>query len=347
MCQLVAYIGDRPIAPLMLKALELQEPYFAAHATGLGTLNNGKISIVKASGHVAKVKRKVPEIKKLKGRAGIGHSRYSNLARDDPRMNTDEMVHPFTSDDGKLALMHNGEIHNYMDHYARLKTKHTFKSYAKDVDFLVDSEVAVHILSDYLKEGLGVGEALQLIAPQLTGTFLLSAVNAEEPETVWIANWHQPCVLGIGDNESIFVSSHVGLTPIKEELKKIWEPPMNSLIKLTPGNAEVKTLDPKRKPPEVKLNKKLLKEEILNVVSKGDVDFRNLYYCLLWNSWSRVYGLDKKEWDTIWKQGFMNINPFISVLNELISENKIRQYVDRRLEGQTKDTPRFTYSLVK
>ena len=57
MCQLVGYVGDRPIAPLILKALELQEPYFGAHATGIGVVDDGKLRVIKGSGHVAKVKR--------------------------------------------------------------------------------------------------------------------------------------------------------------------------------------------------------------------------------------------------------------------------------------------------
>jgi glucosamine 6-phosphate synthetase-like amidotransferase/phosphosugar isomerase protein len=81
MCQLVGYIGDRPIAPLLLKALELQEPYLGAHATGMGVIDSkGKIWINKATGPVA-VAKKTTKISKLKGNIGIGHSRNSALAR--------------------------------------------------------------------------------------------------------------------------------------------------------------------------------------------------------------------------------------------------------------------------
>jgi glucosamine--fructose-6-phosphate aminotransferase (isomerizing) len=160
LCQLVAYVGSRPLAPLMLEALEIQEPYYGALGTGLGAVHEGKITVLKASGNVAKVKKKIGEIAKLEGSAGLGHSRYSSLAREDPRMNTDKMVHPFTSDDQKLALMHNGIINNFQEHWDKLKTKHTFTSYEPDVDYIVDSEVAVHMLSEYLADEKEVGEAL-------------------------------------------------------------------------------------------------------------------------------------------------------------------------------------------
>ena len=73
MCQLVGYIGDRPIAPFILKALELQEAYLGAHATGMGVIDlKGKIQVQKASGPVASVKKST-SIMNLKGNVGIGH----------------------------------------------------------------------------------------------------------------------------------------------------------------------------------------------------------------------------------------------------------------------------------
>jgi len=120
--------------------LQLQEPYFAAHATGMGVIDpNGKVQIQKATGPVAAVK-KTTKITKLKGKVGIGHSRYSSLARDDPRYDIDAMAHPFTNDTGDIALMHNGEIYNFKEHWARLKPNHKFKSYNPAIDWITDSE---------------------------------------------------------------------------------------------------------------------------------------------------------------------------------------------------------------
>ena len=134
MCQLVGYVGDQPIAPLILKALELQEPYFAAHATGMGVIDSdGKIQVQKATGPVAVVKKST-KITKLKGKVGIGHSRYSDIAREDPRFDIDSMCHPFTNDAGDIAMMHNGDITNFKEHWARLKPSHQWKSYNPTVD---------------------------------------------------------------------------------------------------------------------------------------------------------------------------------------------------------------------
>ena len=220
MCQLVGYIGDRPIAPLVLKALELQEPYFAAHATGMGVIDaEGKVQVQKATGPVAVVK-KTTKITKLSGKVGIGHSRYSQIARDDPRCDIDTMCHPFTNDAGDIAMMHNGDIDNFKDHWARLKPNHKFKSYNPTVDWITDSEVAIHLIDEEVKNGAGFDEALRVVMPKLTGQVLLCLISEKEPDTIWLANRYQPCYIGVGNDEVIWVSSKVGLKPIEDDLKK-------------------------------------------------------------------------------------------------------------------------------
>lgn len=143
-CQLAAYIGDRPIAELLLNALEYQQALYGGHATGMGVLNGDRIDIVKAAGPVSHVKETHPEITGLKGTCAIAHSRYSDNARVNPDYNLDEMAHPYISDDGRLALMHNGGIANYKELWSELEKEHTFRSYGEVVDDITDSEVAVH-----------------------------------------------------------------------------------------------------------------------------------------------------------------------------------------------------------
>ncbi len=211
-CQLAAYIGDRPIAELLLNALTYQEALYGGHATGMGVLNGDQIDIVKAAGPVSHVKKTKPEIMGLKGTCALAHSRYSDLARVNPDYNLDEMAHPYISDDGKIALMHNGGIANYKELWAELEKEHTFRSYGEVVDDITDSEVAVHMLSDAVENGMNMVEAFQHMAPQLTGTFLLAAINTDEPDTVYICNWYQPCYVALGKDEAMFVSSRRGLT---------------------------------------------------------------------------------------------------------------------------------------
>ncbi|MFA5868074.1 MAG: hypothetical protein WC941_00025 [Candidatus Bathyarchaeia archaeon] len=347
MCQLVGYVGDRPIAPLIIKALELQEPYFAAHATGMGVIDaKGKIQIQKATGPVAVVK-KTTKITGLKGKVGIGHSRYSLIARDDPRCDIDSMCHPFTNDAGDIAMMHNGDIANFKEHWARLKPNHKFKGYNPAVDWITDSEVAVHMIDEEVKRGAGFDEALRAVMPRLTGQVLLCLISEKEPDTIWLANRYQPCVVGVGEDEAMWTSSRVGLTPIEDDLKRIYQPPKNALIKLTAGNVETEVLDPNYVVPEMKLNKRVIKEGVLSVLGVADLDFFRLWYALDKTHWARAYGVEQEEWRTLRRdKGVSIVNPFIEVLDELIEAGKIEKSIDYRREGCTARTPRFLYSLA-
>ena len=347
MCQLVGYIGDRPIAPFVLTALELQEAYFGAHATGMGVIDpKGKIQIQKATGPVASVKKST-SITKFKGNVGIGHSRYSLIAREDPRCDIDSMCHPFTNDTGDIAMMHNGDIANFKEHWDRLKPNHKFKGYNPAVDWITDSEVAVHMIDEEVKKGAGFDEALRTVMPKLTGQVLLCLISEKEPDTIWLANRWQPCYLGVGEDEAMWVSSKIGLEPIKDELKKIYSPPKNSLIKITRGKADVQVLDPNYKVADLKLNKRILKEGILGILGVSDLDFHRLWYALDKTHWAKSYGIDQDEWKTLRRDyGVSIVNPLIETLDELIEAGKVERSINYRREGCTAKTPRFLFSLV-
>lgn len=345
MCQLAAYIGDRAIAPLLLNSLQYQEPYFGGHATGIGVLKGGMIDVIKAPGHVAHVK-KTTDIEGLDGTCALAHSRYHAPAKEDARYNTAEMAHPFLSDDGRLALMHNGGIANYKTHWERLRDSHTFRSYSQEVDAITDSEVAVHMLADEVAGGKHVGDALKSIATQCTGSFLLGAISVEEPDTVYIANWHQPCYVAVGDDEAMFVSSKAGLRDVKDEMTSIFKPPKNSLIKLTRGGAEISVLDKARRVPDLRLDMNLLAERFEDVLrEKGRRDFREMRYDLNPDDWAEAYGLPVDDWNALRKAGVNVVNPYIDVVDMLKHEFRVVESVDPRVEGGVAGTPRFSYVL--
>ena len=346
MCQLAAYVGDRPIAPLLLRAIELQEPYYGAHASGLGVIDDGVLRVEKDFGHVARV-RSTTAIASLEGTTGIAHSRYNGRAKDDPRYNTRGMAHPFVDDTGTIALMHNGGIFNYKEHWAGLKDRHMFTSCSAEVDDITDSEVAVHLLSDTLGEGTSMEEGLRSVASRITGSFLLEVISTERPETVWIANWHQPCVVAVGADEAMFCSSHIGFHEVRKELHRVFEPPKNSLIKLTRGKVEVMPLDPNRKAPNLKLDRNELGRSITAMLGKsGRLDFRQIGQALSPDGWARAYGVPVEKWEEYRKAGVSIVNPYIEVVDMLIAEGRIREQIDMRLEGGVPDTPRFSYTLV-
>jgi len=334
------------MAPLLLRALELQEPYWAAHATGLGVVNNGAILVEKGPGHVRKVKHETA-IDSLGGTAGIAHSRYNDTARKDARYNVAAMAHPFLNEDGTVALMHNGTIYNYKEHWERLRGNHEFTSYVEEIDAITDSEVALHMLSDALVEGMTMEEAFRSITPQYVGGFLLSAITPEHPETVWIANWFQPCVVAVGDDESMYCSSHIGFHDIREELDRIFEPPKNSIIKLTRGKVEISPMDPERKVPGMRFDANLAAEKVLEALKgKNELDFAGIWDALYPEGLAECFGVSMETFRGLYRQGFRLVNEYIGVLDMLIAGRFVEERVDLRLEGGVPDTPRFSYRLT-
>jgi glucosamine 6-phosphate synthetase-like amidotransferase/phosphosugar isomerase protein len=346
-CQLAAYIGDRSIAELLLNALEYQQALYGGHATGMGVLNGDQIDIVKAAGPVGHVKKTHPEIMKLKGTCALAHSRYSDNARVNPDYNLDEMAHPYISDNGKIALMHNGGIANYKELWQELEKEHTFRSYGEVVDDITDSEVAVHMLSDALENGMNMVEAFQHVAPQLTGTFLLAAINTDESDTVYICNWYQPCYIALGKNEAMFVSSRRGLRDMAKYMDRVFQPPKNSVMKLTRGNIEVHVMDPSREIPQMVMNTpkavKLIKEKL---AEEGRLDVRQLFYSLHPEGWAEVFDVSKDEWLAHRKAGIYVMNPYFELLKAMVENGDLVESIDPRPEGGIEGVPRYSYVLA-
>ncbi len=347
MCQLAAYIGDRPIAPLLLRSLELQEAYFGGHATGLGVITaEGELRVEKDVGPVERVRRKT-EVERLEGVVGIAHSRFGHGFYD-PRYNTRRMAHPFLDCSGLLCLMHNGTISNYTSIWQGLRDRHRFSSYEEEVGSITDSEVAVHMLEEHIEKGLRVGEGLRRVAPHIDGSFLFACISLQEPEAVWIANWHQPCVIALGDEEAIFCSSPAGLKEVREEMDRVFEPPKNSLIRLTRGGVEITPLDPSRRVPILKLDRNELGRAVQEVLEReGEVDFRDLWHRLNPHGWARALGIAPSEFSELRRRGISIVNPYIETLEMLVKEKRIRCRVERRLEAGVEGVPRYKYSLLK
>jgi len=346
MCQLAAYIGKRPVAPLLLDALEYQEALYGGHATGIAAINGGKVTVVKAAGPVAHVMKKKPGIAKVKGTCAIAHSRYSDNARDNPDYNTDEMAHPFTSDDGKLALMHNGSITNYRELWKELEKTHKFKSYSEKVDDITDSEGAVHMLGDALASGKNMVQAFQAIAPKLEGFFLLAAINADEPDAVYICNWHQPCYLALGENEAMFVSSRRGLRDMSVFMDRVYQPPKNSVIRLTRTAVETHPMDQDRNVPQLHMNVFQARRMIMDTLrEEGRKDIRQLYYELHPEGWASVHNTLSNEWMAYRKDGVYIMNPYFEILEAMAEDEDIDETIDYRTEGGIDDVPRYSYVL--
>jgi hypothetical protein len=247
--------------------------------------------------------------------------------------------------DRTIALMHNGEINNYDSFWKKLKTKYSFSSYSKDIDYITESEVAVHLLDSKMEEGFSFPEALKKVANELTGMVLLAAVSINDPDSIYITNWIQACVLATGVDENMFSSSPLGLEHVKDRFN-VFYAPYNSFIKLSKDKIEVSKLDPYRSVPNLVLDRELFRDSVLKLLKdREQMTSLELILALQKSKDNNIYGLDAREWDYLVKEGWGDQNQLIDSMLELSKERVVNRRINERLEGgQT--IPRVVWSLA-
>ncbi|MBT6605161.1 hypothetical protein HOB36_08755 [Candidatus Bathyarchaeota archaeon] len=342
MCQLAAYIGDRDISKTLLKCLKYQEAYFGAQATGMGTIDNGVLNWVKEPGGVDQV-IKNSEITGLKGTTGLAHSRLSMTSMDDPRYNRAKNAHPFINADDTIALMHNGIINNYEGLWKELTKEYEFRGYNPDINYITDSEVAVHMVDKKVKPGHSLADAMKETANSLTGMVLLVAMSPDEPETVYITNWIQACTLAKGDGETMFSSSHLGFEDVKEDMD-IFHAPRNSFIKMTRDSITITKLDSTRNAVDPHLNMDIFREEITKLLKKSAMTSVDIIIELNKSGGERIFGMEMAEWKDLVKVGWGDQNQVIDPLEQLAEDGSVIRKLEQRMEGGNY-VPRFVWSL--
>ncbi len=200
MCGIVAYIGKRSAAPLLVEGLRRLE-YRGYDSAGLSALQNGHIETRKRVGRIdalADLLRDQP----VDGLVGISHTRWATHGQP-----SDANSHPHLDASGKIAIVHNGVIENYQSIKDRLVCEgHKFVSDT-------DTEVLAHLIGQCYQGGNGAGEkklveAVRVALRQVIGTYGVAVLCVDCPGVIVGARRGSPLVVGVGKNEN-FLSSDV------------------------------------------------------------------------------------------------------------------------------------------
>lgn len=204
MCGIVGYVGTEPAAPILLDGLRRLE-YRGYDSAGIATLEGGLISTRKCAGRIdclAELLEKDP----LSGTCGISHTRWATHG-----IVTDANAHPHTDQSGRLSLVHNGVIENYISLKDALMAQgHEFKSQT-------DTEVLAHLIGKYYDNGNGkdpferLVDAVRQSLKKVVGTYGIAVMHADAPGVLVGARRGSPLILGIGKGEN-FISSDVAGT---------------------------------------------------------------------------------------------------------------------------------------
>ena len=201
MCGIVGYIGNQQAAPILLQGLKRLE-YRGYDSAGICVAQDGVLRVEKAKGRLANLVELTDGGAKLPGTLGIGHTRWATHGEPN-----DINSHPHLSQNGKIALVHNGIIENYMEIRAFLEEK--------GVRFVsqTDSEVVAQLL-EYclgLPETETVSDAIYMVLHRIEGAYAFGIVCADEPDRLYAARKDAPLLLGFGKGESFLASDVTAL----------------------------------------------------------------------------------------------------------------------------------------
>ena len=191
MCGIVCYIGRQEATPILLEGLKRLE-YRGYDSAGVAVTDGQETFLVKEVGKVSSLEEKIQEVQP-RGKMGIAHTRWATHGRP-----TVANAHPHTGENGKIFLVHNGIIENYLFLKKELEEKgHTFKSQT-------DTEVLVHLIEEYYDGDL-VG-AVKKALSRVQGTFGIALFHRDTPDRIVLARRGSPLILGIGKNEYLAAS---------------------------------------------------------------------------------------------------------------------------------------------
>ncbi len=194
MCGIVGYVGGKPVVPVIMEGLQKLE-YRGYDSAGLAIVRDRRIFLRRAPGKLVNLVRSL-ESDPLTGEYGIGHTRWATHGRP-----TEGNAHPHLDCTGKVAVVHNGIIENYLELKDKLlKKNHRFATET-------DSEVIAHLVESMLP-GRTFSEAASTALRQLRGSFAVCIIHSDNPNTIVAARSGPPLILGLGKGE-FFVASDV------------------------------------------------------------------------------------------------------------------------------------------
>jgi glutamine---fructose-6-phosphate transaminase (isomerizing) len=201
MCGIVGYVGKKQVVPVIIDGLKRLE-YRGYDSAGIAVAGNGHgLEIRRAEGKLRNLEEVIRN-KPLDGTYGIGHTRWATHGRP-----TEENAHPHRDCSGRIVVVHNGIVENYLS----LKKKLTEEGHKFTTE--TDTEIIAHLIEKYyLKTGNGhqpsLEEAVRKAVKELSGVFALVVITTDEPNKIVAARNGPPAVIGLGKDE-YFVASDV------------------------------------------------------------------------------------------------------------------------------------------
>jgi glucosamine--fructose-6-phosphate aminotransferase (isomerizing) len=202
MCGIVGYVGTKQVVPLIIEGLRRLE-YRGYDSAGIAVGGTGDgLQLRRAPGKLRNLEEVIRE-RPLSGTYGVGHTRWATHGRP-----TEENAHPHRDCTGRIVVVHNGIVENY------LALKHELALEGHQFVTETDTEIIAHLIEQEIDSAATSGktmsleEAVRQAARRLSGAYAISVISADEPDKIVSARNGPPAVIGIGEGE-YFVASDV------------------------------------------------------------------------------------------------------------------------------------------
>ncbi len=194
MCGIVGYSGSKQAAPILLEGLKRLE-YRGYDSAGVSIHSGGRLNVVKAEGRLQVLSDLIGGGSAVPGTTGIGHTRWATHGKP-----SDINSHPHTSSSGRIAIVHNGIIENY------LKLKEMLISKGVVFHSETDTEVVAQLI-DYFYSG-NLLEAVHKAIDRLTGSYALGIMSSDCPDTIIAVRKDSPLIVAMSETGN-FIASDV------------------------------------------------------------------------------------------------------------------------------------------
>jgi glucosamine--fructose-6-phosphate aminotransferase (isomerizing) len=194
MCGIIGYIGSKPVVPVLIEGLRKME-YRGYDSAGVAVVSPEGIALRRSAGKLANLETAIRS-EPVDGLYGVGHTRWATHGRP-----TEENAHPHRDCTGRIVVVHNGIIENY------LELKRELQAQGHQFNTETDTEIVAHLVEREMQQD-GLENAVRRALTHMRGMFAIVLVSVDDPEKIVAVRNGPPIVIGLGDNE-FFVASDI------------------------------------------------------------------------------------------------------------------------------------------
>jgi glucosamine--fructose-6-phosphate aminotransferase (isomerizing) len=194
MCGIIGYIGSKPVVPVLIEGLRKME-YRGYDSAGVAVVSPEGIALRRSAGKLANLETAI-QSEPVSGMYGVGHTRWATHGRP-----TEENAHPHRDCTGRIVVVHNGIIENYLELKRELQAQgHVFSTET-------DTEIVAHLVEREMRDD-GLENAVRRALRIMRGMFAIVLISVDDAEKIVAARNGPPIVVGLGDSE-FFVASDI------------------------------------------------------------------------------------------------------------------------------------------